>query len=99
MPTINGMALQINDFFRYHGLNHSELTQPFGLIIQNINMIDTVHFSNGDLDLVDGQLISNVPQNTLYSKRLIKSASILEFYPDNGYATGKIGRASCRERV
>src|SRR5690554_465263 len=90
MPTINNMAFLINDFFTYHGLNHSELTLPFGLIIQNINMIDTVHFSNGDLDLVDGQLISNVPQNTLYSKRLIKSASILEFYPDNGYATGNL---------
>jgi hypothetical protein len=90
MPTINSMALQINDFFTYHDLNYDELIQPFGLIIQNMNMIDTIHMSNGDLNLVDGQLVSNVPQNILYSKKLIKSASILEFYPDNGYATGNL---------
>lgn len=90
MPTISNMALRINDFFFYHDFNFNELIQPFGLILENMNMIDTVHLSNGDLNLIDGQLVSNVPQNTLYSKRLIKSASILEFYPDNGYATGNI---------
>src|SRR5690554_6864408 len=88
MPTISNMALRINDFFIYHELNYNDLTQPFGLVIQNINMIDTVNWSNGNLNIVDGQAISNVPQNTLYSKKLIKSAAILEFYPDNGYPTG-----------
>ena len=90
MPTISNMALRINDFFFYHDFNFHELIQPFGLILENMNMIDTVHFSNGDLSLIDGQLISNVPQSSLYSKKLIKSASILEFYPDNGYATGNL---------
>ena len=90
MPTIAAMAQEIYDFYFFHDYNYSELIQPFGLILENISIIDTIHFSNGNLTMVDGQITANVAENTLYTKTLIKSATLMEFYPDNGYATGKI---------
>jgi hypothetical protein len=90
MPTITQMAQQIYDFFFFHDYNYTDLIQPFGLILQNVSMIDTVHLSNGNLTIIDGQIIPNVPENTLYTKTVIKSATIMEFYPDNGYAIGNL---------
>jgi len=75
MPTITAMAQQIYDFYFFHDYNYDELIQPFGLILENISMIDTLHFSNGNLTMIDGQLTANVPENTLYTKKLIKSAT------------------------
>lgn len=83
-------AQKVYDFFTYQDYHFSNLNQPFGLILQNISLIDTSHYLNGNIESINGQIISNIDESQLYRKVLIKSASILEFYSDNGYSYGTL---------
>ncbi len=90
IPTITAMAQRIYDFYTFHDYHYTDLIQPFGLILHNTSMIDTLNFSNGNIQVIDGRMTSFTEENSLYTKKLIKSATLMEFYPDNGYTQGKL---------
>lgn len=69
-------------------MEDDELVLPFGFLLHNSSYIDSSKL-NADHFFVDQFKISpTVEEGNLYVKRLLKSAAILEFYPDNGYTQG-----------
>jgi hypothetical protein len=90
IPTVSGYGTSILDFFNYQDAHHSELVQPFGLTLNNISYIDTNIFNNQSFNTQNGQLTAVIDDTLLYKKSIIKSASVIEFYPDNGYLEGTL---------
>ncbi|MEX2485423.1 MAG: hypothetical protein WED10_12710 [Brumimicrobium sp.] len=91
IKTIPEIGNDILDFFRDADSESDDLLrQPFGLILQDVSYIDSSKINSNNFDAIDQQYVPKVEESTLYDKVVLKSASILEFYPDNGYIEGKL---------
>jgi hypothetical protein len=91
VKTIPEIGNEILDFFG-DAENESDdlLRQPFGLILQDVSYIDTSKINSTNFDGINFQYVPKVEESSLYSNVLLKSAAIIEFYPDNGYTEGKL---------
>lgn len=87
------MAKQIeNSFTDFDAMDDDELRQPFALLYHELNVIDSSLFNDEYFDVVNHQFVvkNDVDESSLYNKVTLKSASILEFYADNGYEEGRL---------
>lgn len=89
IQSIEQMGVNITNFFYFVDMElDDELIQPFSLALHNMNYIDSLKYVDGSLIVDNNKLVSTVAENTLYRSAIIKSAAVLEFYPDNGYTLG-----------
>lgn len=80
----------ITNEFKMNEYNNStdRLVQPFGFLIHTVSAIDSTNFDIDHFQRSEYSLIPLVDQNTLYTKKLLKSCALIEFYPESGYRTG-----------
>lgn len=80
----------IADEFRTNEYNSSvdELIQPFGFLLHIVSAIDSNKFDLQNFKRNSYSLVPLVDQTTLYSKKILKSCALIEFYPESGYQTG-----------
>jgi hypothetical protein len=67
-----------------------ELIQPFGLVYHYLSFIDSSKFNKDNFSVQGFSYIPTVDEQSLYTKALIKSGALLEFYPESGYAIGHL---------
>jgi hypothetical protein len=69
-------------------MEEDELVLPFGFLIHNTSFIDSSKLNDEYFSVNQFKLTPLFTESNLYEKRILKSATILEFYPDNGYTEG-----------
>jgi hypothetical protein len=69
-------------------MEDDELVLPFGFLFHNISFIDSSNMTSENFSVNQFKLIPITSENELYTKVVLKSATVLEFYPDNGYSQG-----------
>lgn len=67
-----------------------ELIQPFGLIYHYLSLIDSAQFIEENFSVEGFSYIPQGDEQSLYSHAIIKSGTLLEFYPESGYETGNL---------
>lgn len=67
-----------------------ELIQPFGLIYHYLSLIDSAQFIEENFSVEGFSYIPQGDEQSLYSQAIIKSGTLLEFYPESGYETGNL---------
>lgn len=85
-------ANHVETIFAQNELSAEEdqLIQPFGLVYHSLSMIDTAQFKEDNFAIDNYSYIPLISEDQLYSKTLIKSGALLEFYPESGYEEGSI---------
>lgn len=92
MMNVDSAARFIENEFAVNEQNSiiDELILPFGLVVHSMSYIDSTKANATYFSFANNNLFPLVPENEIYRYKLIKSAAVLEFYPDNGYETGKL---------
>lgn len=91
IPKIDTFRAFIYDYFSELDYTYDELVQPFSLILNHTAYIDTNLLQNESyFENDNGRLKPLVDENNIYEYTTLKAAALLEFYPDNGYETGKL---------
>lgn len=67
-----------------------ELTLPFGVVYHYVSALDSIALQEENYKIEEFTFIPMIPEEEAYTKVLVKSAAILDFYPDNGYVEGYI---------
>lgn len=70
--------------------NTDKLIQPFGFLLHHVNLIDSTKLNNNYFTKNGFSLIPTSEGSDYYQKTLLKSAALIEFYPESGYLTGEL---------
>lgn len=91
IPSIPDFAFEISNYFGELEFDIEEiLIQPFSLILHQSSYIDSITFTDSAYADTEGHILPLADETNFYKKMILKSAAILEFYPNSGYDEGNL---------
>jgi hypothetical protein len=66
------------------------LILPFGLLMRESTIIDSIYQDTSTFKLINGSLVTNIDQSNLYKSISLKAAAVLEFYPEEEISQCKL---------
>jgi len=90
VPSIVDFGTDVYKYFGDLDYKYDKLVEPFCLILNTSSFIDSSKMKLENFEMQDDSIKPIVDENTLYKSVFLKTATLLEFYPDNGYLTGHL---------